>query len=633
MNFKELDLTVGIEIHQELDTTNKLFCQCPPRLQIDKSDYNFLRKLRPSQSELGEVDPAALFEFLKGNIIEYQADHETVCLVEMDEEPPGPLNREALDLAITFGLMVGSRPVDEVHVMRKTVVDGSNTGGFQRTCVTALGGEITLNGKKYGLQQICLEEDAARKVAEEDNKVTYKLDRLGIPLMEITTAPDIHSPEEARLVAERIGSLLRSTGKVKRGLGTIRQDLNVSIKGGSIIEIKGVQDLKILSKVVEYEAKRQANLLEIKEELHKRDLKKEKILDSQINVSEVFNGTQSSIIKNALKKGGSVWAVKLPGFTGLTGKELCPGRRLGTELSEHAQFKGGVKGIFHTDEVPAYGLTENEILALRTSLNSDEGDSIVFVADEDENCHKALTAVVLRARSALDGVPEETRSANPDGTTRYTRPRPGSARMYPETDIQLINISPDRIQRLKKNLPELPELKLERFQMDYNLNHKLASQVVGSDYMELFEEISNELPVEPTLVAVTLTEDLTKLKRDGHQVETLEDGVIEETFKLFVEKRLVRESIPDLLAWLSDNLGSTHEDGLRALNLVLLTESEILRIINSKIENNKELVKNRGKMAFGAIMGMVMSEIRGKADAADVQRLIRQSLEKKVSVQ
>ncbi|MCX6648913.1 MAG: Glu-tRNA(Gln) amidotransferase subunit GatE, partial [Candidatus Bathyarchaeota archaeon] len=333
MDYKKIGLKVGIEVHQELATQHKLFCGCPPILSEAEPEFKFLRRLRPSQSELGEFDPAALFEFLKGKTIQYEGDHATSCLVEMDEEPPGPLDPETLDLTLSFALMVGSHAVDEVHVMRKTVVDGSNTGGFQRTCVVSIGGGVEVEGKRYGIQQISLEEDAARNVGEEGSIVRYRIDRLGIPLMEIATAPDMHDPAEVQVVALRIGSILRATGKVRRGLGTIRQDVNVSIMNGKVVEIKGVQDLPLMPTIVEYEAQRQWNLLEIRDELVKRGVKPADIVDKQLDASPIFKATESKILKSALKLGGVVKAVKLPGFAGLTGRELCPNRRLGTEMS------------------------------------------------------------------------------------------------------------------------------------------------------------------------------------------------------------------------------------------------------------------------------------------------------------
>ena len=552
MDYEKLGLMVGIEIHQELATRYKLFCSCPPRLSEDEPDYTFTRKLRPSQSELGEVDPAALFEFLKGKTIIYQGSHGTNCLVEMDEEPPGPLDSEALDVSLTFSLMTGGVPVDEVQVMRKTVVDGSNTGGFQRTSVVSLGGAVEAEGKSYRLEQVAVEEDAARKISEEGDTITYRLDRLGIPLIEITTAPEMHTPEEVYLVASRIGAILRATGMVRRGLGTIRQDVNVSIRGGAIIEIKGVQDLNLMPTIVEYEVRRQATLIEIAEELKKRGVTPESLTLEAMDVSEVFKETGSKILGSTLKRGGKVMAVKLPGFSGLTGRELCPGRRLGTELSDHAKFGGGVKGIFHTDELPGYNITAEEVQDLRDQMRAGEADAVVIVANGEIKCVAALDAVVYRAEQALHGVPEETRSANPDGTTRYTRPRPGAARMYPETDVKPVKVTPEKLEELQAALPEMPEARLRRFMKDYSINEKLATQVVDSDYTGLFEGLARE-GHSTTLIAVTLTEDLTKLRRDGVPVEELTDEALRDAFTLVKVGDATKESLPEVLAWLAEN--------------------------------------------------------------------------------
>lgn len=621
MDYQKIGLTVGIEIHQELDTQHKLFCSCPPKLNKGEPDFIFQRKLRPSQSELGEIDPAALFEFLKGKNIIYQANHDTICLVEMDEEPPGPLDPEALDVALIFSLMCNAKPIDEVQVMRKTVVDGSNTGGFQRTSVVSLGGMIEAEGKKYNLEQVAIEEDAARKIDEKGNEIIYRLDRLGIPLIEITTAPEMHTPEEAKLVAARIGGLLRSTGMVKRGLGTIRQDVNVSIRNGSIIEIKGVQDLGLLDTVVEFEAQRQLTLLEIKQELHERGLNSSDLQSELVDVTKIFEETCSRILRRAIEKGGKVYGVKLTGFEGLTGKELCPGKRLGTEFSEHAKYGGGVKGIFHTDELPGYDITEEEVERLREYTSAENNDSVVIVADEEEKCVMALEAVVDRARQAFDGVPEETRSANPNGTTRYTRPRPGAARMYPETDVKPVLISHDRIERLKFELPEKPELRLKRIQEEYGLNEKLASQIVDSDYIDLFEDHAENF--DSTLLAVTLTEDLTNLRRDGVPVENLRDEQIVNVFKLVAEGKTAKESIPEILTWLSENPNSSVKDAVSDLNLDMMKVEELDSLIKSIVMERVELVKDRGMGAFGPLMGVVMSQVRGRADPDIVQKILR----------
>ena len=631
MDYKKLGLKVGLEVHQELDTEHKLFCSCPPKLFREGPEYTFVRRLRPSQSELGEVDPAALFEFMQGKAIVYEADSETSCLVEMDEEPPGPLNREALDICLTVALITGSRPVNEVQVMRKTVVDGSNTSGFQRTCVVSLSGSIKVGGRPYGLQQVCLEEDAARKVADEGAASRYRIDRLGIPLIEVTTAPDIHSPREAEEVALAIGRILRATGRVRRGLGTIRQDINISIEGGALIEIKGVQELRLISKVVEYEVQRQVNLLAIASELRKRSIKPSDLAEDCVDVSKVFASTRCRIIRGALKRGGRVLALRLPGFGGLVGRELCPNRRLGTEMADRARFWGGVRGLFHTDELPGYDISAEEVRALRESAATSEGDAVVIVADEPERCRRALSAVLDRAREALVCVPSETRAADADGTTHYTRPRPGAARMYPETDVVAISITPERLEELMAALPEMPEAKLRRLRSEYGLNEKLARQVFDSDYCGLFEELAREMGASPTLMAVTLTETLRSLARDGVAVGNLSDKAIRGAFKLLDARLTVKESLPEILTWLAAHPVAWPRDALKALDLELIPPGELKQLVDAKIRERMELVERMGERALGPLMGMVMGEVRGRARAGDVQAMLREALRSALS--
>jgi glutamyl-tRNA(Gln) amidotransferase subunit E len=625
MDYKKIGLTVGIEIHQELATETKLFCNCPPELNKDGYDFTFTRKLRPAQSELGEIDPAALFEFLKGKTIIYEADHRTSCLVEMDEEPPSPMDKEAVDIALMFSLMTKGTPVDEVQVMRKTVVDGSNTGGFQRTSIVSLGGEIEVGGKTYHLEQVAVEEDAARKMSEDGDTITYRLDRLGIPLIEVTTAPEMHTPQEVYDVARRIGSILRASGKVRRGIGTIRQDVNVSIMNGGIIEIKGAQDLGMLTTLVEYEAQRQATLVEIQEELKTRGVKFDDLKRDLVDVSDVFAKTESKILLNALQRGGKVYAVKLKGFNGLTGKELCPNRRLGTEMSDHAKFKGGVRGIFHTDELPGYKITQEEVNKLRETMGVKSGDAVIIVADDESKCKAALVAVVDRAIQALSGVPAETRSANPDGTTRFTRPRPGAARMYPETDVKPTQVTAGKIEALAANLPDMPEVKLAKYQEKYELNEKLAVQILDSEHLYLFEELAGK-GLSTTLLAVTLTEDLTKLRRDGVPTDDLSQDAIRGTFMLVKDGTTVKESIPDMLAYLAKNPTHDAKRAITELGLERMSDEEVKHLVESTVKEREDLVKDRGMKAMGPLMGVIMGKARGKASPQQVNKLLNAAI-------
>ena len=233
-------MKAGLEVHQQL-ATGKLFCDCPSELS-ETVRGSFTRRLRPASGENRAVDAATAFQAARGLLFRYEIA-ETSCLVEADEEPPHPLNPAALDAALTVALLVDARVVDEIEVMRKIVVDGSNTAGFQRTALIAVDGHLDLRGKRYSIASICLEEDAARKVRESAGELTYRLDRLGIPLIEVATGPEIASGAQAREVAEEIGALVRATRRARRGIGTIREDVNVSTEGGGRIEVKGVQDL------------------------------------------------------------------------------------------------------------------------------------------------------------------------------------------------------------------------------------------------------------------------------------------------------------------------------------------------------------------------------------------------------
>jgi len=569
-----------------------------------------------------------LFEFHKGRTIKYEADPETTDLVELDEEPPHRLNEEATDIALMITALFNAHPMDEIHVMRKVVIDGSNTTGFQRTAIVSLNGRLKVDGKEIPIQQITLEEDSGRKTGESKNSVTFRLDRLGVPLIEISTGADINHPEEASRVAFAIGKLLRATKSVKRGLGSIRQDLNVSIKNGALIEIKGVQELELVAEVIELEVQRQTILLQIRDELRTRNLKPADFTDNLVDLTEQLSSSQSNIIQSALKNGGFVLGTRLPGFKGLLKRELMPGVRLGTELAKRAVFWGRVGGIFHSDELPGHGITESEVDAIYKRLECGPADAFVLIADSRENAVDGLKAVVERAMEALAGVPEETRTANPDGTTQYMRPRPGAARMYPETDVPPVQVSPERIKRIADNLPRMPEELAKELGSKYEIGPKLASQLVNSDYLGTFEEIvASAKGVGPSFVATLLTESLRSLAREQVRVENLTDSHLKEVFELVAAGKTAKESVLEILKWLSSHPDASAEDALGALKLRMLTSDELGGIIAKALESNRSLVDENGTKALGKMMNLVMGEVRGRADPKLVIELLRTRLE------
>jgi glutamyl-tRNA(Gln) amidotransferase subunit E len=518
--------------------------------------------------------------------------------------------------------------MDEVHVMRKVVIDGSNTTGFQRTSIISLDGRLKVDEKEIPVQQVSLEEDAGRKTVETKNTVTFRLDRLGIPLIEIATGAVINSPEEAGRVALAIGNVLRSTKHVKRGLGSIRQDLNVSIKNGALIEIKGVQELELVSKAVELEVQRQTTLLQIREELKGRGVKPSDVQEEFADLTQILSRSESKIIQSALKQAGAVWGVKLHGFAGLLKRELMPGIRLGTEMAKRAGFWGRVGGIFHSDELPNYGIVQSEVNTIYKRLDCQGNDAFVIIADARENVVDGLKAVVERAKEAMIGVPEETRTANPDGSTHYMRPRPGAARMYPETDVPPMQISQSRIERIKDNLPRMPEEIAKELESKYDLSPKLAIQLVNSEHFESFGQITAAAQgVPPSFIATVLTESLRSLARDHVPVENLDETQLKDVFRLVAEGKTAKESALEILNWLATHPTATAETAIRQLKLGMIPPSELTAIISKVLESNRSMIQENKSKALGKMMNLVMAEVRGRADPRAVTELLRAQLE------
>lgn len=621
-DYRSLGLMCGIEIHQQLDTASKLFCGCPTKLRdVKDSNLEFLRYLRPAKSELGEIDRAALEEVLVSRKFIYKS-YDTTCLVEADEEPPSELDCEALDVALTVSKILKMQIVDEVHTMRKIVIDGSNTAGFQRTACISSGGYLETSCGRVGMDTICLEEEAARIIDDRGDEVVYSLDRLGIPLTEICTAPDIVSPQHAKEVAQQLGMILRSTGRVKRGLGTIRQDVNVSIKAGARVELKGVQDLNLIDTIVELEVQRQVRLLEIKDELVKRNAR---VGDGTSDVTGIFADTGSKVIRRVLDRGGVVLAVRLDGFDGLVGKEIQSGRRLGSEISDRAK-RAGVGGIFHTDELPAYGIIGEEAEAVRAELSAGRDDCVVMVAAPLDRAEAAMTAVLVRAREALVGVPEETRRALPLGTSDYMRPLPGSARMYPETDVPPVIITEDMIDCLE--LPELFDERAARYVQDCGLNPELARLMAASPQYQLFEEVLRTFSLAPALVVRTLEATPRELAREGVSVADLSDHHYLDCFALVSGGKVAKEGLPELLKAMAKKPRASAEEAARVAGLVGADQDQVESLIRKMVAEREDFVREQGERAQGPLMGVVMKELRGKADGALVSTILKREIER-----
>ncbi|MFW6141818.1 MAG: Glu-tRNA(Gln) amidotransferase subunit GatE [Candidatus Saliniplasma sp.] len=620
-NYDELGLKVGLEIHQQL-YTKKLFCDCPSEL-VDDFDFEITRELRPTASEMGEVDAAALMEAQKGLRFRYQAPEASSCLVEMDEEPPEGPDEEALDIALKMALMLDSDIVDEIQFMRKIVIDGSNTTGFQRTSLVAVDGEIEVDGKSIDIQSICLEEDAARSIGKEGKEKVYRLDRLGIPLIEMATGPDMNTPEEAKEVAQVLGGLLRATRQVKRGLGTIREDLNVSIEEGARVEMKGVQDLAMLPKYVENEIDRQLRLLKIKDRLDDRRAK----VDTEVHeVTDLFEETSSGIIKGSLDSGKGVYALRLIGFDGtLRGNDGEP--RLGPEMADYAK-KAGVKGIFHSDELPKFGITQEEVDSITDELGLKQKDAFVLVAAKELTAKDALKKVGERADMAFHGVPEETRRAEIDGSSAFLRPLSGEARMYPETDIPPISVDEPRLEKLEKDLPERPSERIERFQEEYDINEQQSQQLFRKGYDILFEDLVKEHG-NASIVANMFLHTYPELERDGFELDKISEILLFELFERLDDGEFAKEGIPDILKGLTK--GNDIDEAMESAGLEKVGDEDVRDAVKDVLEDREDFVEDRGMSAMGPLMGVIMKELRGKADGEKVSMILKEELQKRIS--
>ena len=613
----DYEMMCGIEIHQQLDT-KKLFCDCDSRLCEDGAGAYF-RKLRPTTSEMGEIDRAALAQFQRHMGYRYQCCEGTSCLVELDEEPPHSVNPDAMQIALTFSEMLGANVIDEIHFMRKIVVDGSNTSGFQRTALVATDGHVMAGDREISILSVCLEEDAARKVETKGDEILYRLDRLGIPLIEVATGPDMRTPEEVQEVAYRIGTLLRATRRVKRGIGTIRQDLNISIPGGARIELKGVGDLKLIPDYVRNEVARQKMLIRVKGILNDRGTAPVDFATE--DVTDIFESCDSKVIKGALSSKGRVLAVRLPGFAGvMNGDE---GKlRLGAEMAQRARTRG-VKGIFHSDELPNYGISQDYVDALRQRLGmTGPNDAFVMCAAPEKKAKDALDVAVSRANEALVGVPEETRDPLPDGTTKYSRPLPGAARMYPETDVPPTTITEARMDSIRNNMPEFPEQIEARLVKDYGVNGQQAWQIVRKGQDELFEMLAADGMA--SIAATTLLNTFGELEHDGLDPSSICEDALIEAFGMLKAGRFAKEALPSLLKEMCS--GTCPEDAIGKLGLGAMDAGEAQAVIDAIVDERADFVRSKGMAAIGPLMGPVMGALRGKIDGKQANELLSKSI-------
>ena len=621
LKIDEIGMKVGLEIHQQLSTNKKLFCNCS---QAETGDFTtkFSRKLRASKSELGEYDPAAIFESKKSKKMIYYTNPNSCCLVEQDEEPPHELDPDAKNIALLVASSLKSNIFSEIYPMRKMVIDGSNTSGFQRTMLVSQGGFLDVEGQKIGVQSICLEEDAAKLLDDRENEREFSLERLGIPLVEIALEPVSAGPSEMRKIALSLGRLLRTTKMVTRGLGSIRQDVNVSVAGSGVVEVKGVQQLDQLEKVVEYEAKRQHGLILISEKLKK--LKLEKITSNDIfDITDLMEKCKSKIIQKAIKDNSVIKAIKIKNFSGMFSYSPYEDIRLGKEIGQLVRFFG-IGGVFHGDEWPNYGIEQSDIENIKKILKIDVDDSFLIIAGQNSKIDYAVDSVIDRIEDAKKGVPAETRVATQTGETLYLRPRPGASRMYPETDIPPIVVTDEELHTAQKNIPKSWNESLLELQKKYELNPQLAEQIFDSEYEDLFEKICTDKSCSTNLVASLLVQTIPNLKRKGLDATLLKHENIIKAFESLNKNKIQKESIEKIFE--ATMSGISFEEVLQKEESDQIDDNELEKICDIVIKENSNIIDDQGTRAIGPLMGIVMKTPRGKASGEKINQLLQKKI-------
>ena len=649
-----LGFMCGIEVHQQL-ATGKLHSRQPGVLYdvtidtVPEQWNRYQRRLRAARGEGGAIDIAARFESRRNRSFMYVQSPNS-GLIELDEQPPLPHDNDAVEIALTVSALLNAKPVSLLQTMRKTVVDGSNTSGFQRTSLISVDGVLETETGPVGIDVLCLEEDSARKLdtltTSNGEQVIYNLDRLGLPLIEIATSPDVVSPEHAKETSMALGRCLRQTRRVRRGLGSIRQDLNVSLACGDRVEIKGCQDLSWIPRIIRLEMSRQLHFYrlanQLREELSLPLLPPDRRSDDFAveadvaeavaahlplvleNVSECFASCDSKMVRMGLEKSSLMIALPLAGLAGKIGsksldKEGAQMPRLGRELAGAAKL-AGVKGVFHSDELPAYGIESEHVELVRNHLSLTSADGFILCLAPQWQAELALESVLERARKAWHRTAQEVRNvvvkkgAPEDGTTSPMRPLPGGARMYPETDVPVFPLTAERWQRTLDTLPMTDDERSERLSK-YQVSGDQASQLLARELDDIYVEHVHDLP-HKGWASVVLENDTADPELCAKVLTVKEEGL------------LTRESMNEIIEHFTGS-NPTHQeiaDYGEANGFKPADVGDLGAIIEGIVAERADFVKERGMGAMGPLMGVVMQTV-GAADGKVVSALLRQAIQ------
>ncbi len=620
-DYEKIGFKSGLEVHQQLLTERKLFCRCPAGHYSDEYNAEILRHMRPTLSELGEYDGTALMEFKTKKEIIYRINYDTVCTYEMDDTPPFMMNEQALDIAIEISMLYGANIVDEVHIARKQYLDGSIPTGFQRTAIVSVGGSLPYkNNRRINLIQMSIEEDSCREVSDIGHKRVYITDRLGMPLIETVTEPEMKTPQEVADVNRIISKTVKSTRKVRTGIGAAREDVNVSVTGGTRIEIKGVPRIELIPKLTYNEAMRQWNLLRLREELKNRGITENTFSAKYDDVTKLMKKSRFQPISDAVANGWKVKCVLLRGFKDLLRWKTQTDTFFSREISDRVRVIACLNvlpNIVHSDSM-SESMPSSEWSILRKFMGASENDTMVLVWGDDQDSETGAKEIIIRAKEATIGVPSETRQALDDGTNGFERILPGPERMYPDTDLPPIVITEERFNKIKNNISKPFWDKLTYYN-SLNLNEKISEELALSKYTNTFEILVNKVKITPNFAAFILIEFPKRLKKEGLDFSLLSEQEIIAICTLYKSGKLIREGVLEIIRASISN-GKYTED----LIPVSCSEDEL----TNRLKEAKEQLKSTKIINLTAkekiFMGLIMKNLRGRISGKELHGIVKE---------
>ena len=645
LDYAAVGLVCGLEVHQQLLTERKLFCHCPAGRYTRTHDGTVLRHMRPTLSELGVYDGTALMEFKTRKHIVYLLDRENTCTYEMDDTPPFPVNQQAVDVAIEQCLMLGCDIVDEVHIARKQYLDGSIPTGFQRTAIVGVNGRLPFRGRELSITQVSVEEDSCREVSDRGHLIVWRTDRLGMPLIETVTGPDLRTPEEAEEAILLVGRVCRSTGHVRVGMGASRQDVNVSVRGGRRVEIKGVPQAGWARRLVHGEAWRQVNLLRLRDELHRRsfrDAASVRVVLKDVTERRALRFLEplrpeawERFVAGESRRTGlelgpgpfRVLAVLLPGLAGTLSWPTQPARTFADELRGRVRVIAGLDQppvLYHSEDWPGHATAELGLL--RGAMGGGDGDGLVVVWGPERDVRTAAEEIRLRYVDATDGVPNETRQPFADGHTDFERILPGPDRMYPDTDSPPTRVTRERVSRLRASLPE-PTWEREARYAAAGVRDSVVHFLVRRGGAALVDAVVREAGAELRHAAFFFGERLKGLRRAGVAVDRVGAERWVELFRAFSARPALRDAWDALVRRIAAHPEDPVETAAAALGLDHEPPAWREGLGRAVASAEYEAYDREPGRVLRHATGRVMDALRGRVPADEVVAAVREAAE------